>query len=145
MKKILLFIFAMFTAGAVATVALPADTYAGCEDSHLLGLRPWYAGLTEEVNGTCDMKKPGSSDTEMSAYVWTIVLNILYDISMLVGLAAIIFVIFGGYKYIMSNGEPGKVAQAKTIITNAAIGLVIGILATVIVNTILVVIGSAAS
>ena len=44
----------------------------------------------------------------------------------------------------MSTGEPPKVAQAKTIITNALIGLVIAILATVIVNTILIVVGSSA-
>ena len=45
----------------------------------------------------------------------------------------------------MSNGEPGKITQAKTMITNALIGLVIGILATIVVNTILVVVGGAAS
>ena len=136
-------------AGTVTTVAFPAKSYAAGVDcsgtNMLLGLRAWYAGIAEENDGTCDMMKPGSSDAEMSAYVWKIVLNILFDLSLLIGYAAIIFVIYGGFKYIMSNGEPGKVAMAKSIITNALIGLVIGVLATIIVNTILVVIGSAAS
>lgn len=146
MKKILSLIFAIFAAGSVATVALPANTYAvSCESQTLLGLRPWYMGLIDDSSGTCDMKKPPSDSAGMSAYVWTIVLNILYDITLLIGFAALIMVVFGGYKYIMSNGEPGKVAQAKTILTNSLIGLVIGILATVIVNTILVVVGSAAN
>lgn len=146
MRKILSFIFAMFMAGTVTAVALPANTYAaGCDGPFLLGLRPWYAGNVEMTSaGTCDMKKPPSDDEGMAKYVWTIVLNILFDITMLVGYAAIIFVIYGGFKYIMSNGEPGKVAMAKSIITNALIGLVIGVLATIIVNTILIVIGSAA-
>ncbi|MBP5511975.1 hypothetical protein J6X90_01135 [Candidatus Saccharibacteria bacterium] len=146
MRKILSFIFAMFMAGSVATVALPVNTYAAeCSGvNQLLGLRAWYAGLAEEVNGTCDMKKPPSDGDGIATYVWTIVFNILYDITLLAGLVALILVIFGGYKYILSNGEPGKVAQAKTIITNAMIGLVIAILAAVIVNTILMVIGGAA-
>ena len=45
----------------------------------------------------------------------------------------------------MSTGEPGKVTEAKKMITNALIGLIIAVLATVIVNTILVVLGTAAS
>ncbi len=148
MRKILSFIFAMFMAGSVATVALPVNTYAAdCSgvNNMLLGLRAWYAGLAEDVSGTCDMKKPPSDGNGLAGYVWTIVLNILYDITLLAGLTALILVIFGGYKYILSNGEPGKIAQAKTIITNAMIGLVIAILAAVIVNTILIVIGNAAS
>lgn len=148
MKKILSFIFAMLMAGTVTTVAFPASSYAAdCSGENLfgLGLRAWYAGNAEDVGGTCDMRKPGSSDAEMSTYVWTIVLNVLYDITLLVGYVALILVIYGGFKYIMSNGEPGKVVQAKTIITNALIGFVIGILGTIIVNTILIVVGSAAS
>ena len=152
MKRILSFILGLFMAGMVAgtaTVAtFPENAYAaGCDGKGLfLGLRAWYAGLSEaDPSGKCAMKKPGSDGKEMSEYVWTIVLNVLFDISLLVGYAAIIFVVFGGFKYIMSNGEPGKVAQAKTIITNALIGFVIGILGTIIVNTILIVVGSAAS
>ena len=135
-------------AGTVTTVAFPATSYAlDCSGENVLGLglRAWYAGNAKEVNGTCDMAKPASDDASMSRYVWKIALNILYDITLLMGYAAIIFVIYGGFKYIMSNGEPGKVAQAKTILTNALIGLVIGVLATIIVNTILIVVGSAAS
>ena len=86
-----------------------------------------------------------ASGDDLASFVWKIVLNISADIALLVGYAAIGFVIYGGFKYIMSTGEPGKVAEAKKMITNALIGLVIAVLATVIVNTILVVIGAAAS
>lgn len=148
MRKILSFIFAMLMAGSVTSVMLPADTYAAdCGGTNILGLglRAWYADLAEDVNGTCDVKKPGSTDAAMSTFFWTIALNVLYDLSLCIGYAAIIFVIYGGFKYIMSNGEPAKIAQAKMIITNALIGLVIGIVATFIVNTILIVVGEAAS
>ena len=148
MRKILSFVFAMLMAGTVTSVMLPADTYAAdCSGTNILGLgvRAWYAGLAQDNGGVCDIKKPGSSDAEMSTYFWTIALNVLFDLTLFIGYAAIIFVIWGGFKYIMSNGEPGKITQAKTMITNALIGLVIGILATIVVNTILVVVGGAAS
>lgn len=150
MKRILSLILGLFMAGTVAgtatVVTFPANAYAAdCEKTLLLGLHPWYYKLTETVDNQCVLKKPGSNGADMSVYVWTVILNVLFDITLLIGYAAIIFVVFGGFKYITSNGEPAKVAQAKQTLTNALIGLVIGVLATVIVNTILVVLGSAAS
>jgi FtsH-binding integral membrane protein len=148
MKKILSFIIAIFTCGLITTAAFPvADTYAdgvsACEHS-ILGLRPWYSGLTKkDSKGNCVIAQPAQND--MAVFVWKIVLNVSADLALIVGYAAIIFVIFGGYKYIMSTGEPGKVSAAKQIITNALIGLIIAILATVIVNTLIAVIGGAAT
>jgi hypothetical protein len=61
----------------------------------------------------------------------------------MVGYVSAGFIVYGGYKYIMSGGEAKNVALAKTTITNAVIGLIIAILSTVIVNTIIVVLNSA--
>jgi TRAP-type C4-dicarboxylate transport system permease small subunit len=41
-------------------------------------------------------------------------------------------VVYGGYTYMMSTGDPGKVKQAQSIITNAIIGLIIVAMAFVI-------------
>lgn len=150
MKKILSFIIAIFMCGMVTTVTFPANASAlDCEKT-ILGLRPWYSGLLEEEKiatdafeqETCTVRKP--KEGELPSYVWRIILNVSADLALVVGYAAIIFVIFGGYKYIMSTGDPGKTKEAKTIITNALIGLIIALLATVIVNTIIGVLGNAA-
>ncbi len=151
MKRILSFVISTFICGIVTTAILPNNTYAVSAtcDKTFLGLKPWYYGLTEKKQDstkeskTCVIKQP--SEGELPTFAWTIILNIVGDLALVVGYAAIIFVIYGGYKYIMSTGEPSKISAAKQIITNALIGLVIAILATVIVNTILVVIGGAAS
>lgn len=156
MKKILGFILAL-ALGITTTFAVfpagnaSATTVADCQKT-FLGLRPWYSGLVEVTTDSmqrdvCTIKSPGSitESSAQAAYFWTIILNISADVSLLVGYVAIIFVVYGGYKYILSNGEPGKVAMGKTILTNALIGLVIAILATVIVNTILMVIGANAN
>ena len=155
MKKIANLVLMLVLGMTVTTAILPVNTYAlspaDCEKT-FIGLRPWYAGLSDvkaDSTGrdTCVIKSPGTLTTSnpQASYFWTIVLNLSADISLLVGYAAIIFVIYGGYKYILSAGEPGKVAMAKTIITNSLIGLVISILATVIVNTIILVVGAGAS
>ncbi len=143
---------------------IPAGPTSGSGDDKcnriiFLGLRPWYMGLAEEVpveNGvsgktsTCVIKTPkkggGALDDkgdDLAKFVWTIILNISTDIAILTGYVALGFIIFGGYKYITSAGEPGQVAIAKKTITNAVIGLVIALLATVITNTILVIIRGA--
>lgn len=159
MKKIVSLFMAIFMCGVMATAVIPAGEVLAkkgkpatdsCSKTMFLGLRPWYAGLAENVNGSCVVKWPAkdggtASGDDLASFVWKIVLNISADIALLVGYVAIGFVIYGGFKYIMSTGEPGKVAEAKKMITNALIGLVIAVLATVIVNTILVVIGAAAS
>jgi hypothetical protein len=151
MKKIASFIIATFLGALVTVTAFPAgDTYAGTCEKTFLGMRPWYMGLTEEKADTtgattCVIKSPSGDGASMAEFTWKIILNLASDVTLMAGYVAIIFVIWGGYKYIMSNGEPGNVATAKKTITNALIGLVIAILSTVIVNTIIVVINGAAS
>ena len=110
-----------------------------CEHT-FLGLRPWYTGLVGGDN--CVVIQPAGD--KLASFAWRIILNISADIALIVGYAALGFIIYGGYKYIMSSGDPGNVKKAKQTILNAVIGLIIAILAAVIVNTIIAVIGNAA-
>lgn len=141
---------AAFLGVMVTVAAFPAgNTYAATCEQTFLGLRPWYMGLTETKSdstgkATCVVKSPSGNGADMAAFVWKIVLNITADITLMVGYVAIIFLVWGGYKYIMSAGEPGNITTAKKTITNALIGLVIALLATVIVNTIILVVDGAA-
>lgn len=149
MKKIatfLLMVVAMFGVVMAPATNTFADDGNPCE-KRFMGMRPWYQGLTSQVKASdgsmsCVIKDPGDN---LASFVWTIVLNISADLSMMIGYASLIFIIYGGFRYMMSNGDSGQVASAKKTIVNAVIGLIIGVLATVIVNTILVVLGNAAS
>jgi Type IV secretion system pilin len=49
-------------------------------------------------------------------------LRVVFGIS---GAVAVIFVVIGGLKYIMSQGNPSEVTKAKDTIVNALIGLAI--------------------
>ena len=58
--------------------------------------------------------------------VIAVALNIL---SVLVGVAAVFMIVLGGYRYVSSGGDSGKVSSAKSTILYAVIGLVIVALA----------------
>lgn len=51
-----------------------------------------------------------------------------------IGLIAVVMLVFGGFKYIISGGDSAKVTSAKNTIIYAIIGLIIVILAYAIVN-----------
>lgn len=57
-------------------------------------------------------------------------------LTIVTGMASVIMIVYGGYKYVISSGNntssgsnPSKVAVAKSIITYAAIGLAVSVLA----------------
>lgn len=62
------------------------------------------------------------------------VINIL---SIIVGVVAVIMIIFGGFKYITAGGDSGKLTSARHTITYAIVGLVIVALAQFIVQFVL--------
>lgn len=108
---------------------------AGCSEASFLGMKPWYSGLKmKDENGSCSIETP--EENGMPTFVWTIVLNILYDLSLVVGVITTGFIIYGGYLYITAEGDRSKAEKAKKTLIAAIIGLIIAISAAVIVNTI---------
>ena len=76
---------------------------------------------------------PGcSADPSPNDYI-----NCIYRFAtwLAIGLA-ILMMIWGGYKYITSQGNPDTIEEAKTIISGAIVGLVLLILARLILTVI---------
>lgn len=72
-----------------------------------------------------------------SGNLTSIVKVIINVIIYVVGLLAVVMIIYGGVKYTISAGDPGKVKSAKDTIMYGIIGLVIAVLAFAIVNFVL--------
>jgi hypothetical protein len=51
--------------------------------------------------------------------------NLIQIALTLAGLLAVIFIIYAGIQYIVSQGDPGRVQSAKSTLRNAIIGLVL--------------------
>ena len=80
--------------------------------------------------GFCDRERNQSDAID-------VVKNVLNTVYFWIGILAVVFIIIGGYNYTMSQGDPGKVAKAKSTILYAIIGLVIALMAFAITSFVL--------
>ncbi len=144
MKKALI-IFALFCSALLGVIS-PVQTYAidGDCTTKFLGLPAWYDGLVDST--TCEIKAPAKDDdgAELKKFIWTIVMNIISLVIGVVGYLAVAFVIYGGFQYLTSSGDPGRAAKGKKTITNALVGTVICVLSSMIMSAISGIISGAA-
>jgi len=82
-------------------------------------------------NNSCNNGTPASSSLAVIAKT---VVNIF---SLLVGIVAVIMIIYGGFRYITSGGESGAVGNAKNTIIYAIVGLILVALAQTLVHFVL--------
>lgn len=66
-----------------------------------------------------------------------LVANIINIFSVVVGIVAVIMIIWGGFKYITSGGDSGNIGTAKNTILFAIVGLIIVAMAQIIVRFVL--------
>jgi hypothetical protein len=95
--------------------------YADCTDT---------ASKQEVIDGIGQAGLGKCNDNGVDKIVNTIV-NIL---SYVAGAAAIIMIIYSGFKYITSGGDSGKVSAAKNALIYAVIGIAVAVLAQLIVR-----------
>lgn len=99
------------------------------------------AGASLDASGAdCAVSDTGAQDTVTR--ILTLVINIF---SLVVGVAAVIMIIIGGLRYIISGGDSGNVTSAKNTILYAIIGLVVVALAQIIVKYVLTKVNNATS
>ena len=129
--------FVLFIASPVAIVATPQATYAAdpgnCE-TRILGIPPWYRGLTKtDSTGDCTIKSPSEAGG-LSSFIWKIVLNIIEIALIAAGWIALFFIMYGAFLYITGGGNASQTEEARKSIFNAVIGLVISMGAIAITN-----------
>ncbi len=117
----------MFTAAPL--VALPAIAHADDIGNCL----SQGSDLDASLNGGCTPADTATGTQKIQDIVTTIV-NIF---SVIVGIVAVIMIIWGGFKYITSGGDSGNITSAKNTIIYAIIGLVIVALAQFLVQFVL--------
>ena len=119
--------FAIFGAiFATTSIYSPTPVHAdsfSCRS--FLGLTSWDCGLAEFDN-----------EDHLKSNILIITSNVFVDITVIAAYLVLGYVIYGGYLYIFSSGDPGKIAASKKTLTHAFIGLAIVMLASVILNAI---------
>lgn len=137
-KRLLIGFLIFCNIAAIGSIFVPAAVHAqasgvcGAENNDFLGFPTWYKYLDKAptADARCELNFDIFTDSPK------ILLAVFEIILRIGGLAAVGFIIFGGFQYIISQGEPERTKGAKSTILNAVIGLAVTISATAIVNLI---------
>lgn len=128
-KKLLVSCAVLVAISTVFSIISAPATFAESSDvgkcNYLLGLTSWNCGIHEMT-----------SQDEIGYNIWTIVANVVTDITVIAAYLVIGYVIYGGYLYVFSAGDPGKVASGRKTLAHAFIGLAIVMGAWAIMSTI---------
>lgn len=108
------------------------------------GLGLWFAtpalaATDSNREAVCEGIKAtgGKCDDDPSEQINKLISAIIDIFSWIIGVVAVIMVIFGGFQYVTSGGDASKAAKGRSTILYALIGLVIVALAQVIVAFVL--------
>lgn len=137
-KKILLMLMFVVSASFITSLTAPQPTYAdgGC-DKRFLTIPAWYRGL---ANGPgCEIKlESAGNDPDMGGSLGPAILLISLNVTeMLMHIAfyaSIIFLMYGGFKFMINADSPDAATKARKTIINAVIGLIISMMAIGIIN-----------
>lgn len=88
-------------------------------------------------NGIGAASGSGGCKTTSGPTLTDIIAAVINILSLIVGIAAVIMIIIGGSLYVTSNGDSGKISNAKNTIIYALVGLVITAFAQAIVKFVL--------
>lgn len=127
-KSYLLVAMMSLTLGAPALV--PVAAYAACS--------PIAKGINQGANGAAGTSEACDTGTGVNeSSITSAARKIVNLISIVVGVVAVVMIIFGGFRYITSGGDSGKVGNAKNSLIYAIVGLIIVALAQLIVRFVL--------
>lgn len=123
MKRLRLMLLSLV---AIVSFATPAMAHAA-----VIGADKIQEGACATTDGSgTDTCSGGDAEGSFKSTIKKIV-----DIfSVVVGAVAVVMIIIGGFRYIVSGGDSGNVTSAKNTILYAIVGLVIVAFAQIIVN-----------
>lgn len=120
-----------------AHAADPSPAGGDCKKS-FIGLPRWYDYL--ELDGDCTVvgpsvaKEDGTTRLDMTKVITRVALAVIDILMRIGGMVAFGFLVYSGFKFTMSQGNPDQEKSARETAINAVIGMVITIFAIGIVT-----------
>lgn len=100
-----------------------------CPGGDFLFFPKWYKYLQAAPDShPCSPQLTSLND------VWLIVAAIIEILLRVAAILAVVFVIYGGFSYVTSQGDPEGTGRAKNTLVNALVGLAIAVTAAAIVS-----------
>lgn len=116
------------------TVSQKAQRLAIVTGGSAVTLMPLAAHADDSVQNAVNGVQPDSAAT---GNLQTNIKNIINVMLLLIGIVAVIMLIIGGFRYVLSNGNEKAITGAKDTILYAIIGIVVALLSFAIVNFVL--------
>jgi len=140
MSRFKLWIASLFGISILAVVSGAGLGVASAED--IQGNLCKGAELSLTTGGSCNPSQcksnsGGGNTVSCEKKVNSLITTIINVFSVVVGIVAVIMIVYGGFRYITSGGDSNNTAAAKNTILYAIVGLVIVALAQFIVRFIL--------
>jgi cbb3-type cytochrome oxidase subunit 3 len=133
MRRIARSILGFFVATVLLSGLVTAPVLAGdnCAPDGIGGFAfpTWHKYLETSAPPACEIES-----FEIPGDVWKVGLAVVEMVLRIAGLVAMIFVIYAGFKYVLSRGNPSEAAKARQTIIDAVIGIGIASIATVLVG-----------
>ncbi|MGC1176502.1 MAG: pilin [Candidatus Saccharimonadales bacterium] len=123
--------------GLIPAVASAADN-TSIGESLCTGVNSAVPG----VQGHGSATTCGTAGTTADTGLGGIASKIVNVFSVIVGIVAVLMIIYGGFRYITSGGDSGNVGNAKNTLIYAIVGLIIVALAQFLVHYVLNTVGS---
>ena len=133
LKSLLLTLVFGLSFGAPALV--PAVASAVCQGGNVI--QTGVGTGIDQATGAAEGSACAASTDNGTGTLQAVARKAVNLFSVLVGIVAVIFVIYGGFRYITSGGDSSNVGNAKNTLIYAIVGLVIVALAQLIVRYVL--------
>lgn len=88
------------------------------------------ANSIDNINEGLNKTQDAAGGLEMNDVIKTIITTMLF----IVGILAVIMIIYGGIRYVTAHGDKTQVASAKDTVVYAVVGLVVAIVAYALVD-----------
>src|SRR5258708_4350148 len=111
------------TSSSLALLASPVIARAACDLNNPAG------GIRQGAECAVTDTQPQDLNTNIK--------NITNTLLLVIGIAAVIMLIIGGFRYVFSAGDPAATKGAKDTIIYAIVGIIVALLAFAIVNFVL--------
>ena len=108
----------------------------------VLGLAVGPTTLVAQASSHCNTSgkvtvktgKNCAQSTDQKTNLGNVIQDVTNVLLFIIGAVAVIMIIIGGLKYVLSNGDSAQITSAKNTILYAVIGIVVALLAYAIVN-----------
>jgi hypothetical protein len=113
----------------ILVLAISVFNIAGQQHAEAL-----FSGATDQACSGVNLSDGNTTCADSTSSVTSIVQTVVTIISWIVGIASIIMIIFGGFRFVTSGGDANATASARNTIIYAVIGLAVAAIAEVLVR-----------